>query len=663
MQEIIGKIKLLVPGRKGIIILVGLLVMTGVLSGSLFAYGRYYDDRVFPGIRVGDIPVGGLTKEEVVSLLNSLEDKLTGEGLVFVYPVNGEQKTTIIQPLQVYEGSSFELITDNASQDAEYLLGLGKNLSWWKQGWQAIRMHFADGDIALPSVQIEGEKLGKLLKQELGQYEIEPRQANVVVKAVAPLKFEVVSSSVGYVFDYQSALNQVRENWSRLTSAPILLTAQEVWPVVKEEDVQGLIPRLEAVFTPGNLGLSYQDPHTQQVYDWKLKVEQIQAWLEVQPTDEEKFVFGLKEKEVVAYLEEKVAPWINVPARDAKFKMGDDGRVTEFQGSRPGLKLDVPASYELINEAIQDRTWHDEGLKKTVTVLATKSEPNIKTGDVNNLGITEILGVGISDYSRSPLNRQKNIANAVKKLNGVLIKPGEEFSTLKYTAPFTLEGGYLPELVIKGDELKPEIGGGLCQIATTLFRMAMNSGMEITQRRNHALVVFHYNDPVNGNPGTDATVYDPAPDFRFRNDTNDYILVETLMDKDSEELVFTLWGTSDGRKAWYDHPQIIRWLPYGERKVVETTDLAPGEEKCQNAFRGADARFTYTKVLANGEKKEIVYESHYRPLPQICLVGVEAKEDAAGDCSNENAEECSEIVVEQADTESAEPLVENKNPA
>jgi len=275
-----------------------------------------------------------------------------------------------------------------------------------------------------------------------------------------------------------------------------------------------------------------------------------------------------------------------------------------------------------LNQAIRERTWHDEGFAREVTASVEQVEPQVKMSDANNFGIKEILGVGISDYSNSPHNRIQNIKNAVKKLNGILIKPGEIFSTLKYTGPFTLENGYLPELVIKGDKMKPEIGGGLCQLGTTLFRMAMNSGMEIVERRNHSLVISHYYDPVNHLPGTDATVYDPAPDFRFRNDTNNYVLIQTFMDTKTEELVFTLWGTnSDGRFGSYTHPEVLRWLPAGEPKNIESDSLAPGEKKCQNAFRGADTSFTYTRTFGDGRKEDRVFESHYRALPQICLIG------------------------------------------
>jgi len=160
-------------------------------------------------------------------------------------------------------------------------------------------------------------------------------------------------------------------------------------------------------------------------------------------------------------------------------------------------------------------------------------------------------------------------------------------------------------------------------VGTTLFRMAMNSGMEITERRNHSLVVSYYNDPANGLPGTDATIYDPSPDFRFKNDTNNYILIQTAMNEKTGELKFTIWGTRDGRKGSYTKPVVHKWIPAGAPRITETTSLAPGEKTCQSAFRGAQASFTYTRVMPDGTKQDKVFESYYRPLPQICLVGVE----------------------------------------
>jgi vancomycin resistance protein YoaR len=211
----------------------------------------------------------------------------------------------------------------------------------------------------------------------------------------------------------------------------------------------------------------------------------------------------------------------------------------------------------------------------------------------------------------------------VRLLNGLLIAPDETFSLLNALKPFETENGYLPELVIKGDKIQPEIGGGLCQIGTTTFRAAMNSGLPIVSRSNHSLVVSYYNDPANGNPGTDATIYDPAPDFQFKNDTGHYLLFQAEMDETTQNLRFTFWGTSDGRKGSYTPPTVIRWIGVGDPINTETLDLEPGEKKCQSAHVGADTTFTYSVVRPDGTVETTGYPSHYRPLPEICLVGVE----------------------------------------
>ncbi|MEK7530178.1 MAG: VanW family protein, partial [Patescibacteria group bacterium] len=284
-----------------------------------------------------------------------------------------------------------------------------------------------------------------------------------------------------------------------------------------------------------------------------------------------------------------------------------------------------------------------------IQIPVETNQPSIGTGEVNDLGITEVLGVGTSNFKGSPANRVKNIRHGVNKLNGILIAPDEEFSLLAALRPFTIEDGYLPELVIKGDEIKPEVAGGLCQIGSTTFRAVMNSGLPVTERRNHSLVVSYYNDPSNGNPGTDATIYDPAPDFRFVNDTGKYILFTTSMNDSTGDLRFTFWGTNDGRKGYYSAPVVQNWIGAGEAQTRYTTYLPLGVRRCQSAHPGANASFTYTVERPDGEVEQTVYESHYRALPTICLEGVLPEQlDADGNLIVEVLEElASEAIGEE----------------
>jgi len=630
IQKVLHEIKTPFSWRRVWLSLIVVIVIVGILLVGFIAYAKSYDERVLPGLNIAEVPIGGMDQVELRDYLEKMEDKLVNEGLRFTYEIDGGEETLIIYPVLVSESNSIELIQLDIEAELEKLLGYNKSGNILSRGWQAVSTRLTKPHLVLENIFVDEARILETLQNKLSAYEIAAVDAAVIISSVSPLNYEVTTSSPGLVFRYNTAVAEAGAAWARLEVAEVDIAKQIQEPLVVKADVESIEERLAAVFDDGSLQLTYTDPHTRWEYEWWIGTEELRRWLEVQPSAEN-FGFGLRQEFVNKYLQDKIAAKVDVEARDAKFKM-ENGKVLEFQGSRPGIGLDLEATYQEINKAILGRTWHDEGLTKVVPLVIEQVEPNVKTGDVNDLGISEILGIGVSNFSGSPYNRILNIRNAVNKLNGVLIKPGEEFSTITYTEPFTEAGGYLPELVIKGDEIKPEIGGGLCQIGTTLFRMAMNSAMKITGRRNHSLVVSYYNDPTNGNPGTDATVYDPAPDFKFLNDTDNYVLLQTQMDTYNGKLYFTLWGTNDGRKGYYSTPVVQRWLPYDkESKIVETTDLEPGEEECQHAFTGADASFTYTRELPDKEKEEILYESHYRPLPEICLLGVEKKECEEGD--------------------------------
>jgi vancomycin resistance protein YoaR len=207
-------------------------------------------------------------------------------------------------------------------------------------------------------------------------------------------------------------------------------------------------------------------------------------------------------------------------------------------------------------------------------------------------------------------------------MNGILIAPGEEFSTIKSLGEISEKTGYLQELVIKGNKTIPEFGGGLCQVGTTMFRVALASGLPITERQNHSYRVSYY-EPV----GTDATIYDPQPDLRFINDSGYYILIQSRID--GNDLYFDFWGTDDGRVVEQTDPVISNIVTPAPAKIVETTDLKPGEKKCtEHAHNGADVSFNYKVIYPNGEIKERLFKSHYVPWQEVCLIGVKATSTA-----------------------------------
>ena len=208
-------------------------------------------------------------------------------------------------------------------------------------------------------------------------------------------------------------------------------------------------------------------------------------------------------------------------------------------------------------------------------------------------------------------------------MNGVLLAPGENFSQLGVLGEIDGAHGWYQELVIKGNETVPEYGGGLCQVGSTSFRMALASGLEIVERRNHSYRVRYY-EPA----GTDATIYSPAPDFRFKNNTNHHILITSEIKGDM--LAFYAWGTSDGRKAEQTKPKIYNIVAPPPLKLIPTTELPVGKRRCtESAHAGATASFDYTVTFPNGEVKKETFTSYYRPWGAVCLVGATAEDVAA----------------------------------
>ncbi len=604
---------------------ISFLVVAGVVFGRIISYASTYTERVFPGVHIGDVDVGGMTREELRVFLTTMNQKLTDAGITLTFEVDGHTEKVHIDPTIISADSYRELIQMNVDVEVDTLIQYQKEAGSLVKAWSAVLTRVTRPQRALTTVTVDTDQLIDLVSQKLHTFEVVPREAGVIVTDTKPLEYTFVTSTTGITFSYTDIVGKIISSWNVLRIPEVSIVRTIVEPVFTEGEVRSAEDQLPRIFDHGLILLTYTDSDTKREYRWTLYPEKFASWLVAEKVDG-KILFGLSASSTEVYLKEVVAHDIDTEAREARFEIGPNGKVSEFQGARLGIQLDTVATYALLNDIVHARNTTEavsSTVSSTVAVVTTVVEPVIKTSDVNDLGISEILGTGYSNFSGSPTNRVKNIRHAVEdKLNGLLIKPDEEFSLLNALKPFTLEGGYLPELVIKGDEIIPEIAGGLCQVGSTMFRTVMNSGLDVTQRRNHSLVVSYYNDHRNGKPGTDATIYDPAPDFRFKNDTGHYILIKTNMDTKTGDLTFTFWGTNDGRKGYYTEPVVHRWIPTGPEKIIETTKLAPGVRNCQSAHPGAETSFTYVKILPNGEEIKEVFSSSYRSLPKICLVGV-----------------------------------------
>ncbi len=284
---------------------------------------------------------------------------------------------------------------------------------------------------------------------------------------------------------------------------------------------------------------------------------------------------NLDQAAIKAYLED-LARKVNSDPVDAKFSI-TDGKVTTFTEEKIGITLDAEKSLQTLISALTSKE-----LPAQITLNYDSKKPAINYGEVNNFGISALIGEGTSNFKGSPSNRIHNIKVATDRYNGLLIKPGEEFSFVKALGEVDGDHGYLPELVIKNNVTEPEFGGGICQVSSTAFRAAIYSGLKITARRNHAYPVSYYNPQ-----GMDATVYVPNPDLRFVNNTPGYILIQTKIV--GTVLTFDFYGTDDGRKTTVDGPTITERQPDGALKATFTQHVfdKDGKEIIKAIFNSA----------------------------------------------------------------------------
>ncbi|HBE90316.1 MAG TPA: hypothetical protein DDW41_03855 [Candidatus Andersenbacteria bacterium] len=249
------------------------------------------------------------------------------------------------------------------------------------------------------------------------------------------------------------------------------------------------------------------------------------------------------------YLNVYVSPKVNKLGQQSRFKYVDGNLHLIRPGSKGTIVDGDKTSFAIRSALLSGRS--------SAIVPFKEQRPSIfSASDFTKLSFPDLLARGETNFAGSPANRVHNIIVGTQRFDGLVIMPNEEFSFNNYLGDVTAANGYLPELVIKDNVTTPEYGGGICQISTTAFRGAMESGMKITSRRNHSYPVAYY-----GQPGYDATVYQPAPDFRFVNDTGHPVYITTKIS--GTKVTFEFLGKKSGRTIRINGPFITSKKPDG----------------------------------------------------------------------------------------------------
>jgi vancomycin resistance protein YoaR len=263
-------------------------------------------------------------------------------------------------------------------------------------------------------------------------------------------------------------------------------------------------------------------------------------------------------------------------------------------------------------------------------VVEAPATVTVQDGALQKAGIREVVTVGESDFSGSPVNRRHNISVGLNRFNGHLIEQGKVFSFNDVLGPVDGTAGYRKELVIKGDRTVPDYGGGLCQVSSTAYRGIWEHGFPIVERRNHSYAVSYY-----GPNGTDATVYPGSIDMKFLNDGPSALLMQTY--EEDNKAYFIYYGTKDDRTSSVYGPFILGTRAVPPDRTVFTTELPPGtKRKVGDRHAGLSALWFRVRTTSTGALVTEEVFSSYEARPLFYEVGVESLPEASA--SSEPAE-------------------------
>jgi vancomycin resistance protein YoaR len=557
------------------------------------AYLMTYRGRVFPGVLMAYVPVGGMSRSELEILMtNRVNEYKTHWPVKLTY---GQYQWLIPFPE--------EKLTYQVDKTIDQAYGVGRQ-----------------GDVLKQLVEIY-QAWNTPVNQPIS-YELDSAWLKAITASIsADLNKDVIQPSLlvndgkityqdgemGQFFDSQRFIDRVKGSLGLLEGWTMddLVRIQEVG--VTEMEKAEAITKAEKLL---GKELKVSEASEAGAMSWKLKGSDLVGFVEIKG--------GYDQTKLKDYLVE-VSGVINRPPQNAKFQFNEpEKKVEEFVPAKDGLEVDATASAKLVAQAIE-KLVTDKNTDPVILVVK-KTKPEISLDQVNDLGLKELLGKGESTYFHSILTRVHNVGLAASRINGTLVKPGETFSFNEALGEVSGATGYKQAYVIRAGRTELGDGGGVCQDSTTVFRAALNAGLPIVERRAHAYRVGYYEQ--NTKAGIDATVYAPSPDLKILNDTPAHILIQTINDAPNRHLTVEIYGTSDGRKAEILNHVVWGITPPLPDVFVDDPTLPVGQTKQIDwAAAGAKAKFNYRVTRGEVIILEKTFTSNYKPWASVYLRG------------------------------------------
>lgn len=582
-------------------LLAGIFLFFLVVGGGLIGFEIAHSGKIFPGVSVAGLDMSAQTPTQATT-------RLTG---YITYPQQGRiflqdgQQVWMVTPVELGLYLDPETSVSNA-----YAIGRSGNL------FVNLETQFRtfQSPVNLAPVLVYDERQAYQYLSKLAAQINKP----VVEASVGLNGVEVVvrSGQTGRELDIMATLERIAAQIKGQQDGVIPLVITETPPLILDATAQAELAR-KILASP--LTIRMPDGQPDQHGPWTFDVQTLAKMLTVelvQQTDGSTiYQVSVDSSKLRSFLKDQASTFVKDP-QNARFTFNDTTHQLEvIQHAVIGRSLDIEATLNSIQQQLS------KGEHTVTMVLNLTKPPAADDTTADQLGIRELIHQEVSYFYGSSTARIQNITAAASKFHGVLVPPGAVFSMSDTIGDISLDNGFAEALIIYNGRTVKGVGGGVCQVSTTLFRNVFFAGYPVVQRYAHAYRVSYY-EKVAGNridsrlAGLDATVFVPLVDFKFKNDSSSWLLMETYINTKNSTLTWKFYSTSDGRKVSWDTTGLTNPVPPPDPVYRENPTLPKGKiNHIDYAVEGADV--TVTRTVTRGGKTILndVISTHYVPWP------------------------------------------------
>ncbi len=375
------------------------------------------------------------------------------------------------------------------------------------------------------------------------------------------------------------------------------------------------------VVTAGQMGLKWDD--TNMVAD-ALYVgrggNMVSRYKQRKDLEHEKIVYPLKlefDRDFITSIVEGEGEKYNIEAKDATISKADgDFHITP--GTK-GEKIDVNASVSRILSALSSF----KGSDISVDLVVVEDIPKADAEDLEK--IHDIIGSYKTSFSTSSADRSGNVRNGTHLVDGTLLMPGESFSMYNTVSPFTEENGYFLAGSYLNGMVVESLGGGICQVSSTLYNAVLRAELQVDERHNHSMIVSYVD------LSSDAAISGTSKDFKFTNNKDFPIYIEGITTSE-KQVIFNIYGIEErpsNRKVTFESEKLSETVPEGD-KIIADPGAPIGSITTQSAHTGYTGKL-WKIVTVDGKETERteVNRSTYQPTPRTATVGTASDNPAA----------------------------------